>query len=96
MDILKNISAKSNNDEEILDIVENLTSDFDERITLEHENGDNKEDYKTKYENMKQRYVDRFFSAKSEEIKEDVKEDAEKDDNAENITYDQLFKEREG
>lgn len=55
------------------------------------------EDYKAKYEDMKQKYLDRFFGGVGNEV-EDVMEEQEKDvkRDAEEQTFDSLFEKREG
>lgn len=55
------------------------------------------EDYKTKYEDMKQKYLDRFFGGVGNEV-EDVMEEQEKDvqRDGEEQTFDSLFEKREG
>lgn len=55
------------------------------------------EDYKSKYEDMKQKYLDRFFGGVGNEV-EDVMEEQEKDvkRDAEEQTFDSLFEKREG
>lgn len=55
------------------------------------------EDYKSKYEEMQQKYLDRFFGGTSEKV-EDIKEETEKDvkrDGTEQ-TFKTLFEKREG
>lgn len=54
------------------------------------------EDYKLKYQDLKQKYLDRFFGGNStevEEVKEEQKEDIIED--GEQQTFDSLFKKRE-
>lgn len=55
------------------------------------------EDFKSKYEEMRQKYLDRFFGGtvnEVEEIKEEQTEDVERDGTEQ--TYEALFEEREG
>lgn len=55
------------------------------------------EDYKGKYEEMKQKYLDRFFGGvgnEVEEIKEETKEDVKRDGTEQ--TFEDLFEKREG
>lgn len=47
------------------------------------------------YDELKRKYIERFFSG-ADEAMEDQKEDVRKDDKVKNITFDDLFKEREG
>lgn len=55
------------------------------------------EDYKGKYEEMKQKYLDRFFGGvgnEVEDIKEETKEDVKRDGTEQ--TFEDLFEKREG
>lgn len=55
------------------------------------------DDYKVKYEDMKQKYLDRFFGGlqpEVEEVKEETKEDVIRDGSEQ--TFDTLFEKREG
>lgn len=52
------------------------------------------EDYKGKYEEMKQKYLDRFFGGVSEEVKEETKEDVVRDGTKQ--SFEDLFEKREG
>ena len=47
------------------------------------------------YDELRRKYIDRFFSGGEEAI-EDNKEDVRKDDEVKNLTFDELFKDREG
>lgn len=47
------------------------------------------------YEDLKQKYIERFFSSIPEAIREQ-KEDIRKDDRVDDLTFEDLFKEREG
>lgn len=55
------------------------------------------EDYKAKYEDMKQKYLDRFFGGVGNEV-EDVMEEQEKDvkRDGEEQTFESLFENKEG
>ena len=69
--------------------------DFVENTTIDSQKGE--EDYKTKYEEMQQKYLDRFFggtSEKVEEVKEDTEEDIKRDGTEQ--TFETLFEKREG
>lgn len=55
------------------------------------------EDYKGKYEEMKQKYLDRFFGGvgnEVEDVKEETKEDVKRDGTEQ--TFEDLFEKREG
>lgn len=47
------------------------------------------------YEELRRKYIDRFFSTPEQAIQAQ-REDIRKDDNAEGLTFDDLFKDREG
>ena len=48
-----------------------------------------------KYDNMRRRYRERFFSS-PDEAKDDQLEDIDKDDGSAEMTFESLFDEREG
>lgn len=50
-------------------------------------------DWRGKYEEIRKKYIDRFFTS-PEEVKEDQEEDVKRD--GEKVTFEELFKEREG
>lgn len=55
------------------------------------------EDFKSKYEDMRQKYIDRFFggvASEVEQVKEEQTEDVKRDETEQ--TYDELFEKREG
>ena len=66
--------------------------DFIEKTQIEAD-----ENYKGKYEEMRQKYLDRFFGGvenKVEEIEEETKEDVKRDGTEQ--TFEDLFEKREG
>lgn len=68
--------------------------DFVPRETTTLEGG---EDYKSKYEDMKQKYLDRFFGGVGNEVEETMEEqeeDVKRD--GEEQTFESLFEKREG
>lgn len=50
---------------------------------------------RAEYDELKKKYIDRFFSSIPEAIREE-KEDVRKDDNVDSLTFEDLFKKREG
>lgn len=89
------------------ELVKRLKDDFDEREGMlsrfgEVYDGEDEdeydyklnevEDYKTKYEDLKKKYKDRFFG-KAKEIEEEQVEDIKRDGTEQ--TFESLFKERE-
>lgn len=66
-------------------------------VPREVETVESGENYKTKYEEMKQKYLDRFFGGTTEEV-EDIKEEQTEDvkRDAEEQTFESLFEKREG
>ena len=93
--ILKSI-AESADMETTLDLIQSLRTDYDERLSIEQPT----DEYKGKYEELKAKYIERFFTdpAKADEKKEEAKEETEEDvkKDGEELSYDDLFKEREG
>ena len=97
---LKKISDKMGDDDEALNLLEPLKDDFNERMKQKHYSESDVKDedgtmWKDKFIEMKQKYKDRFFSS-APVAKEEQEEDVEKDDNGGNVSFEQLFKAREG
>lgn len=86
LNIVERINERHDNDESTIEDLGEIVRAFDEKPT---------DEYKTKYNDLLKKYKDRFFS-NIEEVKEEQKEDIEKDDNSENLTFEALFKDREG
>ena len=93
-ELLKSLNALigDNSTDENLEILEDVTDtlkDYDTKTA-------DQTDWKTKYEqndaDWRKKYRDRFMSG--EEIKDEQEEDVEKD--SKTLTFDSLFKEREG
>lgn len=71
--------------------------DIDEYTFTEKTVLDSTEDYKAKYEDIKKKYLDRFFGGETKEVErveKNVEEDVKKD--GEEKSFDELFKEMEG
>lgn len=93
-DLLKSLNTLigDNSNDENLAILEDVTDtlkDYEEKTA-------DQTDWKTKYEQndaeWRKKYKDRFLS--DEEIKDEQEEDVKKD--SKSLTFDSLFKEREG
>lgn len=93
-DLLKSLNTLigDNSNDENLAILEDVTDtlkDYEEKTA-------DQTDWKTKYEQndaeWRKKYKDRFLSG--EEIKDEQEEDVKKD--SKSLTFDSLFKEREG
>lgn len=93
-DLLKSLNTLigDNSSDENLAILEDVTDtlkDYEEKTA-------DQTDWKTKYEqndaDWRKKYKDRFLSG--EEIKDEQEEDVKKD--SKSLTFDSLFKEREG
>ena len=90
--------AGDNADDETLSMIEDFTDTYNDLETRTNDT----EDWKSKYEQndaeWRNKYKERFFSGNStnsEEVKDEHKEDVI-DDSNDNITFDDLFEEREG
>lgn len=87
-------------DDETLAVIEDFTDTYND---LEARTNDT-EDWKTKYEEndkeWRDKYKARFFSGdpstSSKEVKDEQKKDVTDDTEVDEVTYDDLFKEREG
>lgn len=101
--VLASISEKTGDDDEIMESLRSIQTAFDERDAVVNDPVYNESDvydedgvrWSEKYDNMKKRYRDRFFSSIDEAI-EDQEEDIEKDDSSTVTSFEELFEEREG
>lgn len=99
-DFITRISERlgDDNSDEALALIEDATdtlNDYEERLST----SDN-DDWKSKYDELdaswRKRYRERFFTGRTpEEVKEEQEQDV-KDDPNEDVTFDDLFEEREG
>lgn len=99
-EFMARLSARIGEDtsDEALQFIEDATDTFNDLET--RSNGESEEQWQKKYneldESWRKRYKERFFSTETtpddvvDKQKDDVKDDGEK------ITFDDLFKEREG
>ena len=78
--------------DELLEKIQVLREDYTGEETKDGE------DWENKYKEMKQKYIDRFFSGdveeKTKEVKKETKEDVKRD--GEEQTYEELFERKEG
>lgn len=92
--ILQNFSERFGDDETAMNELRRIQEDHEERINNESRAYDSDGIlYSEKYDNLKRRYRERFFTS-DEEIKEDQKEDIKKDSSK--LTFESLFENREG
>ena len=110
VELLKHISETGGDTDDMLEALKRLQDDFDEREGMLRELGESrdKETYTNddvfdkdgvkwseKYDDMRRRYRDRFFTSGSAVI-EAQEEDIEKDTDSTKMSYDDLFEDREG
>lgn len=110
VELLKRISATGGDTDEMLEDLKKLQDDYDEREGMLKELGESKDKtvytdddvmdkdgvkWSEKYDDMRRRYRDRFFGS-AYETKEDQLTDIEKDDRSTKMTFDELFRDREG
>lgn len=110
VELLKHISETGGDTDDMLEALKRLQDDFDEREGMLRELGESrdKETYTNddvfdkdgvkwseKYDDMRRRYRDRFFTSGSAMI-EAQEEDIEKDTDSTKMSYDDLFEDREG
>lgn len=110
VELLKHISETGGDTDDMLEALKRLQDDFDEREGMLRELGESrdKETYTNddvfdkdgvkwseKYDDMRRRYRDRFFTTGTAVI-EAQEEDIEKDTDSTKMSYDDLFEDREG
>lgn len=81
-EILKRIIGDRDLTDDMLEDIKKLKDSYDEQQGMANH-------WKTKYDDLRGRYIERFFTT-PEQVKEDVKEDGEVK------SFDELFDEREG
>lgn len=102
-EILRGILGDGDLTPEMEDFMDRLRKDFDESLVVDEKEanedvenkGDKEVDYKEKYETLKERYKERFFTS-PEEVKKEQEEDVKNDSESDKKEYKELFKEREG
>lgn len=97
---LDRLGELSQENDEVMEILAEINTDRDEMEGREVYGQTDVFDsdgvrWSEKYDNMRRRYRERFFSS-PEEAKEDQIEDIDKDDDSTVMTFDALFDEREG
>lgn len=110
VELLKHISETGGDTDDMLEALKRLQDDFDEREGMLREIGESrdKETYTNddvfdkdgvkwseKYDDMRRRYRDRFFTTGTAVI-EAQEDDIEKDSDSTKMSYDDLFEDREG
>lgn len=110
IELLKHISETGGDTEDMLEALKKLQDDYDEREGMLKKLGEDKDKtvytdedvfapsgkrWSEEYDDVKRRYRERFFST-PEEAKENQEEDIKKDDKSTTISYESLFKTREG
>ena len=100
-EILKKIAESGGATDDMLADIQKLRDDYDERIVMENRGEDEGgENWKEKYGELRKKYINRFFATPAEaekemkETKKETKEDVKKD--SEEVSFDTLFKKREG
>lgn len=92
---LKFISDKYPDDEEIFEKLEILRDDFYNRPIEVYDKSDiyaeSGEKWRDKFEDIREKYRERFFSTSSDEIKENQKEDIAFDNHSTEMSFDDLF-----
>lgn len=110
VELLKHISETGGDTDDMLEALKRLQDDFDEREGMLRELGESRDKetftnddvfdkdgvkWSEKYDDMRRRYRDRFFTSGSAMI-EAQEEDIEKDTDSTKMSYDDLFEDREG
>lgn len=98
-EIIKSIVDVTTASPEVIEMVEKIRADYDERIGMVDKDKGG-EEWKEKYEELKKKYVDRFFTSPAEvdekvkDLKEETEEHVKKD--GEEVSFEDLFEKREG
>lgn len=110
VELLKHISETGGDTDDMLEALKRLQDDFDEREGMLRELGESRDKetftnddvfdkdgvkWSEKYDDMRRRYRDRFFTSGPAVI-ETQEEDIEKDTDSTKMSYDDLFEDREG
>lgn len=110
VELLKHISETGGDTDDMLEALKRLQDDFDEREGMLRELGESRDKetftnddvfdkdgvkWSEKYDDMRRRYRDRFFTSGSAVI-EAQEDDIEKDTDSTKMSYDDLFEDREG
>lgn len=98
LNIIKKISERTGDNEEIMTDLRILSENYPEEVVKFKEEDVYSEDgvrWSEKYDDMRRRYRERFFSG-IEESKSEQLEDIEEDNKSSKKTYDELFADREG
>ena len=90
-EIMEMLRKKIGDDDESLQILEDVTDTFGDVETSD--------EWKTRYDELdrqwRERYRERFFTS-GEEVKRETEAALEKDEDADDMTFAELFEEREG
>lgn len=96
-EILKSIMGTGEPTEELMEVIQGLRTDYDERIEMENKGVVEGEDWKGKYEKLKSDFINKFFETPSttpEEIDDEMEKDIKRDGTEQ--TFDELFERKEG
>lgn len=108
VELMKDIAATGGDTDDMLDKLKRVQDDFDEREGMLKELGEGRDRFSdddvmdkdgvkwsVKYDDMRRRYRDRFFTS-GEEVKESQNEDIAEDTERPDLSYEALFEGREG
>lgn len=98
VEVLKTISEMGGDNEGMMDLLKELQDDYDARGESYGKQAvfdDDGKPWKEKYFESRQRYRDRFFSS-GEEAKQAQTEDVQKDSDSGDVSFEDLFSDREG
>ena len=93
MEIAKKVTELTGDNEEIMSLLAEVTSDFDAPQVTPKEDIEDTEgiSWKVKYQNMREKYIDRFFGG--EPAKEESLPKEPEDIPSEEVSFDELFTE---
>lgn len=90
MEIAKKVTELTGDNEEVMMLLAEVTNDFEPSTSPSDDEVKDKDgvSWKVKYQNMREKYIDRFFNGSSEEI-EPIVEDEELPE--EEVKFEELF-----
>ena len=96
MEIAKKVTELTGDNEEVMTLLAEVTNDFEP--TSSASDADVKDtdgvSWKVKYQNMREKYIDRFFNGSSEE-KHNIDDDEDEELPEEEVKFEELFTESE-
>ena len=92
MEIAKKVTELTGDNEEVMALLAEVTNDFEPTATPSDEDVKDKDgvSWKVKYQNMREKYIDRFFNGSSEDNR-DIEENEDEELPKEEVKFEELF-----